>query len=169
MALYPVPLDNSGPQEVSSLTSCPEQAQPSGQIRLLMVLSFEGWKPSSEGGSNNSWALSPLSSWGKSSPYLPPFWPCSAFSSELSPAPLASLPGLCLPGTGLHSAPAPVVRGSFWSLPRSGPGPSQWDIGTGWGIIILLAVTELFRTCWSLLEAKPWRTHAILMFFCMFK
>lgn len=48
MALYPVPLGNAGPQEVSSLTPYPGQAQPQGQARLLKALSCESWNPSRE-------------------------------------------------------------------------------------------------------------------------
>lgn len=71
---------------------------------------------------------------------------------------LTLLPGLCLLETELHIAPAQLHEDQFGP---SGPGPSAWDIRTRWHIVILFAVTELFRTHWSLLEEKAWRTFSV--------
>lgn len=71
----------------------------------------------------------------KAFPYLQPSWPCSmccppgpkTFCPELPLAPPALLPGLCLPGTGLHSALAWIVWRPHQPLPPTGPSPSaQW-------------------------------------------
>lgn len=67
----------------------------------------------------------------KAFPYLQPSWPCSmscppgpkTFCPELPLAPPALLPGLCLPGTGLHSALAWIAWRPHQPLPPTGPSP----------------------------------------------
>lgn len=152
ITLYPVLLDNAGRQEVCSPMSCPEQAQSWEQTKLLRVLLYEGWKTAWEGDSKIFCIVFPL--------------PTCSGNILLSPVSLIAwltlLPGLCLLETELHIAPAQLHEDQFGP---SGPGPSAWDIRTRWDIVILFAVTELFRMHWSLLEEKTWRTFSLLIFY----
>lgn len=148
----------------------PAQGMLSHEVRpRLRALSCEGWKHSREGHSNASWALSPLSSRGKSFPLSPASLTLLSLLPRAVPIPTGITAGTLPVGDRAAQWSCPSCVGVLWPLPPLGPGPSEQEIRARWSIIIVLAVTELFTTCWSLLETKAWRTCAILLFFYMFE
>lgn len=146
MALYQVPLGNSGPREVSSLISCPEQAQPRDHISTISVRAgnLPGNKQQQHLGPGPTFLM------GKHIPLSPASLTLLSLLPRALPNPTGITAGALPAWDRAEQCSCLSCVGALW--PPSGPSPSAWDIWTS--IIILLAVTEFIRTSWCLLEAK---------------